>query len=106
MNHCKGGGGVDEWWGPLRSPLNRGYVALSPTPYERKGFGGRPLALIRLANAGSCPSRQRDCVASASRSAETKGAGSPPLHSATPALTMMTRGLSSERVIVRAGWSG
>src|SRR5260370_22436710 len=31
------------------------------------------LALIRPANAGSCPSRQRDCVASASRSAETKG---------------------------------
>src|SRR6266852_7011933 len=24
---------------------------------------GRPLALIRLTNAGSCPSRQRDCVA-------------------------------------------
>jgi hypothetical protein len=34
---------------------------------------GRPLAPIRLANAGSCPSRQRDCVASAARSAETKG---------------------------------
>ncbi len=25
------------------------------------------------ANAGSCPSRQRDCVATAARSAETKG---------------------------------
>ncbi len=31
------------------------------------------LALIRLTNAGSCPSRQRDCVATAARSAETKG---------------------------------
>ncbi len=38
-----------------------------------EGHGGRPLALIRLANAGSCPSRQRDCVATASPSAETKG---------------------------------
>src|SRR5260370_37334461 len=33
----------------------------------------RPLAPIRLANAGSCPSRQRDCVATAARSAETQG---------------------------------
>src|SRR5258708_21119100 len=33
----------------------------------------RPLAPIRPANAGSCPSRQRDCVATAARSAETKG---------------------------------
>src|SRR5260221_3149071 len=31
------------------------------------------LAPIRLTNAGSCPSRQRDCVATAARSAETKG---------------------------------
>jgi hypothetical protein len=31
------------------------------------------LAPIRLTNAGSCPSRQRDCVATASLSAETKG---------------------------------
>src|SRR5260370_35820037 len=31
------------------------------------------LAPIRLTNAGSCPSRQRDCVATAVRSAETKG---------------------------------
>src|SRR5258708_26450934 len=31
------------------------------------------LAPIRLTNAGSCPSRQRDCVATAPRPAETKG---------------------------------
>src|SRR5713226_9754635 len=34
---------------------------------------GAMLAPIRLTNAGSCPSRQRDCVATAARSAETKG---------------------------------
>src|SRR5258708_2949425 len=44
-----------------------------PLVLQWKELRGRPLALIRLANAGSCPSRQRDCVASASRSAETKG---------------------------------
>src|SRR6266481_2269876 len=31
------------------------------------------LAPIRLTNAGSCPSRQRDCVSTAARAAETKG---------------------------------
>jgi len=35
------------------------------------------LWLIR-ATAGTYPSRQRDCVATAARSAETKGGGSPP----------------------------
>src|SRR5713226_6104190 len=40
---------------------------------------GAMLAPIRLTNAGSCPSRQRDCVATAARSAETKGTAQLPL---------------------------
>src|SRR5229473_7530477 len=45
-------------------------MSVLPLPREPRG---RPLEPIRLANAGSCPSRQRDCVATAARSAETKG---------------------------------
>ncbi len=40
---------------------------------------GAMLAPTRLTNAGSCPSRQRDCVATAARSAETKGTAQLPL---------------------------
>src|SRR6266852_1865442 len=60
---------------------------------------GAMLAPTRLTNAGSCPSRQRDCVATAARSAETKGTAqlpcgsgetqgdaSPPLPSPPPPL--------------------
>ena len=41
-------------------------------PGQMKSSGAM-LAPICLTNAGSCPSRQRDCVATAARSAETKG---------------------------------
>ena len=44
--------------------------AVKATTISRQGA---MLAPIRLTNAGSCPSRQRDCVATAARSAETKG---------------------------------
>ncbi len=52
------------------------------------------LALIRLTNAGSCPSRQRDCVATAARSAETKG---------TTRLVLRTQVRRKEKV---ANWLG
>ena len=39
----------------------------------RTQAGCKESAPIHPANAGSCPSRQRDCVASATHSAETKG---------------------------------
>src|SRR5713101_6217292 len=70
--------------------------AVKATTFYRQGA---MLAPIRLTNAGSCPSRQRDCVATAARSAETKGTAQlvlrtqvrrkethPPLHP-TPAPT-------------------
>src|SRR5260370_18357661 len=68
------------------------------------------LAPIRLTNAGSCPSRQRDCVATAARSAETKGTAqlpcgsgetqgeASPLHSTPP-----LRGSGRTSVLVHSG---
>ncbi len=58
---------------------------------------GAMLAPIRLTNAGSCPSRQRDCVATAARSAETKGTAlflpvlPTPLRSANAAARLLLR---------------
>src|SRR5712692_12080540 len=55
------------------SELLRKDRANNASPEYRIGEQGKPSAPIRPANAGSCPSRQRDCVATAARSAETKG---------------------------------
>jgi len=45
------------------------YTVKATTIYRQ----GAMLAPTRLTNAGSCPSRQRCCAATAARSAETKG---------------------------------
>jgi uncharacterized membrane protein YfcA len=59
---------------------------------RRKGWSPRlHSAPIRPANAGSCPSRQRDCVATAARSAETKG---------TSQLVLRTQAGRKEKVVV------
>src|SRR5258708_736670 len=57
------------YWFVRRSCMHR-WLLLYHTDLYRQGA---MLAPIRLTNAGSCPSRQRDCVATAARSAETKG---------------------------------
>src|SRR6266852_7326658 len=58
-------------------------------------------------SAGTYPSGQRCCAASASHSGRTKGGGSPPPHSTAPALTMTTiptSGVSDFWAALVTGW--